>query len=210
MDYQGRTAFSFIFCFYLFHTSYRFTFITFFDDFSCRYKFFVCIDGDISYLNVLTADDKSGHHLSKFACTLWWSYFLSCKPSDYLTPTTLSIASGDNNRGYGLTHYVHLLWGSIGWIQVQVAALYIFKRERGMRAPLFLTYRWASLPGPRCSGMESMPFPVPLDAEWLLEVVSCSLAIDSMTRDFMTKALTRAGFLRADKEMCLPLVFTLT
>lgn len=31
------------------------------------------------------------------------------------------------------------------------------------------------------------------------------LAIDSMTRDFMTKALNRAGFLRADKVMCLPL-----
>lgn len=49
------------------------------------------------------------------------------------------------------------------------------------------------LPGPRCSEMESMPFRVGLDAEWLWEVVSCSLAIDSMTWDSMAKAWTRAG-----------------
>lgn len=65
-------------------------------------------------------------------------------------------------------------------------------------------------PGPRCSEMESMSVPVPLDAEWLWEVVSCSLAIDSMTWDFTTEAWTRAGSLHADREMCLPLVFTLT
>lgn len=77
-----------------------------------------------------------------------------------------------------------------------------------MRALLFLSADEVS-PGPQCSEMENMPFPVSFDAEWLLEVVSCSLAIDSMTWDFTTKALTRAGFLCADREMCLPLVFTL-
>lgn len=105
-------------------------------------------------------------------------------------------------------HLVPRLWGSDVRVRGQVAALLLCE-SRGWELSCFSS-AGGVLPGPQCSEMESMPFPVPLDAEWLWEVVSCSLAIDSMTWDFTTKAWTRAGSLRADREMCLPLVFTLT
>lgn len=107
-----------------------------------------------------------------------------------------------------VNHLVLLLWGSSVRFWGQVAAVFLCM-SRGWELSCFSSADRV-LPGPRSSEMESMPFPVPLDAEWLWEVVSCSLAIDSMTWDFTTKAWTRASFLRADREMCLPLVFTLT
>lgn len=107
-----------------------------------------------------------------------------------------------------VNHLVLLLWASQVRVRGQVAALLLCE-SLGWELSCFSSADEVS-PGPRCSEMESMPFPVPLDAEWLWEVVSCSLAIDSMTWDFTTKAWTRAGSLRADREMCLPLVFTLT
>lgn len=107
-----------------------------------------------------------------------------------------------------VNHLVLLLWASQVRVWGQVAALLLCE-SLGWELSCFSSADEVS-PGPRCSEMESMPFPVPLDAVWLWEVVSCSLAIDSMTWDFTTKAWTRAGSLRADREMCLPLVFTLT
>lgn len=120
-----------------------------------------------------------------------------------------------NVMDWPVSHRVPLLWGGGEGggerrlrVRGQVEALLLCERL-AWELSCFSSADGVST-GPQCSEMESMPFPVPLDAEWLLEVVSCSLAIDSMTWDFTTKALTRAGFLRADREMCLPLVFTLT
>lgn len=165
-----------------------------------------------SRLNAPTEEDKSWHRFNRNVLVLCHD-LISCHPSPLVIPGPphcATTASGDNSRGYGLTG------GSPCTAALKERCTcpgpgcsVAFKRERGWELSCFSSADGV-LPGPRCSEMESMPFPVPLDAEWLWEVVSCSLAIDSMTWDFTTKAWTRAGSLRADREMCLPLVFTLT
>lgn len=88
-------------------------------------------------------------------------------------------------------HLVARLWRNRVCVRGRVAAL-LGCGSQGREFPR-LSSADGVLPGPRCSEMESMPFRVPLDAEWLWEVVSCSVAIDSMTWDSMAKAWTRAG-----------------
>lgn len=129
------------------------------------------------------------------ACSPQWANGLSGPVLFMHLPTGQRQSIGDNSQGHGLTSEspcaAAALYASAG-------ALSCFSSADEVLA------------GPRCSELESMPFPVPLDAEWLWEVVSCSLAIDSMTWDFSTKAWTGAGSLCADRQMCLPLVFTVT
>lgn len=104
-------------------------------------------------------------------------------------PAEQPTARRDNSPGYGLTR------GSPCSTAVKEAWM-CERLGRGAARMRVCPRLWSAdgvLPGPRCSEMESMPFRVGLDAEWLWEVVSCSLAIDSMTWDSLAKAWTRAG-----------------
>lgn len=125
------------------------------------------VTSSFPHRNAPTEEDKTRHQFNRNVLVLCHD-IISCHLSPLVIcrpPRRATTASGDNSRGYGLTGGSPCSAASRERCARpgQVAAVLLCESRSGERS--CFSSADEVLPGPRCSEMESMPFPVPLDAE---------------------------------------------